>query len=78
MATNKQQQLLEAYKQTQADIGNIIGWINCELGKYDESAPTWGTVGSLKHVRQNLIETLTFLSGIDEAAIKRGLEEMNS
>ena len=78
MANKTKPQVLDAFKQTKGEIANLMGWIGCELGKHDEDNVNWGTVGSFNHVRQNLIETLMFLSGIDEAAIKRSLTELDS
>ena len=73
---NKHQQLLTAHRQTQAEIGNLVGWLTCELQRRSEEKTTWGTVGSLQHVRSNLIETLAFLSGMSQSEIKDSLEEM--
>jgi hypothetical protein len=46
------------------------------MQKYNEADITWATVGSLEHVRENLIETLAFLSGINTTEIQRSLDEL--
>ena len=66
--------LKKAYAETKADIGNLLGWFECELEKNPTSL-NWGHLGSLEHVRGNLIETLSFISGIEIDMIKDSLAE---
>ena len=66
--------LTKAYDSDKTDIGNLLGWFECELDK-EPADLNWGHVGSLSHVRTNLIETLSFMSGIEQDQIKDGLAE---
>ena len=66
--------LKKAYDSAKADIANLLGWFECELDKQPADL-NWGHLGSLNHARENLIETLSFMSGIDAEQIKKGLEE---
>ena len=70
------QSALDALKRARADVASLTDWLECELQKQTDENVTWATVGTLEHVRENLIETLAFFSGFDEAEIKRSLEEL--
>jgi hypothetical protein len=74
--TQNNQAAMTAFKRAQADIASLADWFECEMQKYDEAEVTWATVGSLEHVRENLIETLAFLSGINTTEIQRSLDEL--
>ena len=71
MATND---VKTAYQTAKNDIANLIGWFECESQKEPETIQ-WLRVGTLNHVRQNLIETLSFLSGFETREIENSLEE---
>lgn len=71
MATND---VKTAYENAKSDIANLLGFFECELSK-ERTVVQWGWVGTLNHVRQNLIETLSFMSGFSEEEIKNTLEE---
>ena len=77
MQKNKQA-VIDALKRARADVASLTDWLECELEKQNDDEVTWGTVGTLEHVRANLIETLAFFSGIDESEIKRSLDELHS
>jgi len=62
------------YQNAKSDITNLLGFFECELGKTPQEID-WTHVGSLKHVRQNLMETLSFMSGIQVQDIEDTLEE---
>lgn len=64
-----------AYETAKSDIANLLGWFECELQKEPETIQ-WPRVGTLNHVRQNLIETLSFLSGFETREIENSLEEI--
>ena len=75
---NNTQRMMDAFKRAQADIASLADWIECELEKYeDDDEVTWASVGSLEHVRENLIETLAFFSGVEQSEIKRSLDELH-
>ncbi|MBL7215219.1 MAG: hypothetical protein ISS71_06030 [Phycisphaerae bacterium] len=68
------QDVKTAYENAKSDIANLLGWFECELQKEPEIIQ-WPRVGTLNHVRQNLIETLSFLSGFETREIENSLEE---
>ena len=74
---NNKQRMIAALKRAQADIASLADWIECELDKQNDDEITWATVGSLEHVRENLIETLAFFSGVEQSEIKRSLDELH-
>jgi len=79
MATQSNtKRMMDALSKARNDIANLTGWLDCELQKYDAQNVTWSTVSSLEHVRENMTETLAFLSGMDQAEIARSLDEMNA
>ena len=63
-----------AYENAKTDIANLLGWFECEMAKQPAKL-NWGHVGSLNHIRENLIETLSFISSISEEMIKDSLAE---
>lgn len=65
---------ITAYETGKKDIANLLGWFECELDKQPADL-NWGHVGSLSKIRIDLIETLSFLSGIAVDEIKNSLEE---
>ena len=71
---NNDEKLNKTYTDTKADIANLLGWFECEMQKQPAKL-NWGHLGSLEHVRANLIETLSFISGISEDMIKDSLAE---
>lgn len=68
------QEVKTAYETAKKDIANLLGWFECELAKEPKDL-NWGHTGSLNRVRQDLLETLSFLSGFDIESIKENLEE---
>ncbi len=76
--TQNTQRMIDAIKRARADIASLADWIECELDKQNDDEVTWATVGSLEHVRENLIETLAFFSGVEQSEIQRSLDELHS
>lgn len=70
--------IADGIQRARADIASLTDWLELELDKQRDAAPTWGDVNALEHVRENLIETLAFFSGVEEAQIKRSLDELHS
>ena len=68
------QDVKTAYETAKNDIANLLGFFECELSK-ERTVVQWGWVGTLNKVKSDLIETLSFLSGIAEDEIKNSLEE---
>ena len=76
-APNKQR-MMDAFKRAQADVASLADWIECELDKYDDDGEvSWASVGSLEHVREQLVETLAFFSGVEQTEIQRSLDELH-
>ncbi len=69
--------MMDAFRRAQADIASLADWIECELDKESADEVTWASVGSLEHVRENLIETLALLSGVNQSEIQRSLDELH-
>ena len=67
-------ELKKAYDSAKTDIANLLGWFECELDK-EPADLNWAHVGSLSKIRTDLVETLSFMSGIDQDPIKDGLAE---
>ena len=68
------QDIKTEYENAKRDIANLLGFFECELGKTPQEID-WTHVGSLRHIRQNLMETLSFMSGIEIAEIENTLQE---
>ena len=66
--------LTKAYDSVKTDIANLLGWFECELDKQPTDL-NWSRVGSLSKIRTDLVETLSFMSGIEQDMIKDGLAE---
>jgi hypothetical protein len=66
--------LTKAYDSVKTDIANLLGWFECELDKQPANL-NWSHVGSLSKIRTDLVETLSFISGIETDMIKDGLAE---
>jgi len=78
MATqNNKQRMMDAVKCARADIASLADWIECELDKENDDEVTWASVNSLEHVRQQLMETLAFFSGVEQSEIQRSLDELH-
>ena len=71
---NNDEKMKNAYQNAKNDIASLLGWFECELSKEPDKLH-WGHVGRLNHIRENLIETLAFMSGFDAGQIKNTLEE---
>ena len=69
-----QQDAQTAYQTAKKDIANLLGWFECEMAK-GQANINWVQAGTLNHVKENLLETLSFLSGFDIEAIKETLDE---
>jgi len=77
-AKTNTKRITDAFNRAKADVASLADWIECELDKQDGQQITWASVGSLEYVREHLIETLAFLSGVEHPEIQRGLDELHS
>jgi hypothetical protein len=71
---NNTEKMKTAYTEAKADIASLLGWLECEMQK-EPAKLNWGQVGSLTQVRTELLQTLSFISGIPEAQINDSLTE---
>jgi hypothetical protein len=69
----------DAYQARQSDIARLIDVLQMELDKHADAARAeernWGRVGDLGKVRSDLIEMVSFMSGMDRQAIEGFLAE---
>ena len=77
--TTKKQTAQDAYVQHRKDITSLMLWLELELEKHQANASEhpkdWGFVGDLGHVREKLIEMMTFLSHSQQHEIQDLLSE---
>ena len=69
----------DTYAQHRKDITSLMLWLELELNKHQANASKhpkdWGFVGDLGHVREKLIEMMTFLSHSEQHEIEALLSE---
>jgi hypothetical protein len=66
----------EAYARQQKDIANLMEWLQIRLREdaaEDFDAKNWADVGTLAHVREQLVHTLAFMANVEDADIERML-----
>ena len=82
MATKTKKTAAQTYEERAQDIGAMMGWLQDELDVHEEKAKAeplnYGYAGDLGHVREKLVEILTFLSGNDERAIAEALADLRN
>jgi len=77
-AKTNTKRMTDAFKRAKADVASLADWIECELDKQRGKQISWASVGSLEYVREQLIETLAFFSGVEPSEIQRSLDELHS
>lgn len=69
----------ETYAARRADIARLWDVIDMELGKHADAANAdpnnWGRVGDLGHIRGDLINVVSFLSGMETEEIERFMND---
>jgi hypothetical protein len=69
----------DAYQAHTHDIARLLDVLQMELEKHADAAKAdpknWGKVGDLGRVRNDLIEIVGFMSGMDREAIENFLAE---
>jgi hypothetical protein len=68
------QDVKTAYETAKSDIASLLGFFECELGKEPKNL-NWVHVEELRYIRKSLMETLSFMSGIEVSEIENTLEE---
>ena len=71
---NNEKKMKTAYTEAKADIAALLGWFECAMQK-EPAKLNWGQIGAWNQVRAELVETLSFISGISEEQIKDSLAE---
>ena len=51
-----------------------MAWLEIELGKTPDTIQ-WAHVGSLNKIKEDLLETLSFITDFDTESLKEALEE---
>ena len=78
MATK--QTAAETYAEREQDIAAILEWIETEMETHRErqgkAEGDWGHTGDLGHVRDELKNVLSFLSGASSDEIDRNLADL--
>jgi hypothetical protein len=71
----------EVYAEREQDIAAILEWIETELETHRErrgkTEGDWGHVGDLGHVRDELKNVLSFLSGASSDEIDHNLADLH-
>ena len=70
----KDNYLNQIYRQTRQDVYNILDLLKDQLDTEDTEI-NWGHVGSLGHIRGNLMDTYCFASGDEPDKISKKLDE---
>lgn len=70
---------METYRRRAADNTALLGLLAVELNAHAEQTSTervnWDRTGDIGHVRNELIETLMFISGRDRLDIEQHLDQ---
>ena len=67
----------KAYTRMQAEIASLLDWLECELTKDADEEITWSSFTGLAKVKQDLKETLEFISNVPTDQIERSLDELH-
>jgi hypothetical protein len=73
----KEQTAAQAYQNAKFDIASLLDRIGQELEQTPEKLH-WGHAGDMMHLRQNLIEALSEMTGFTEDAIRETLEDIRT
>jgi SpoVK/Ycf46/Vps4 family AAA+-type ATPase len=72
--TNKTE-IKTAYDNARFDLDSLMNLMEMELAKPQDN-PDWGHVGSMRHVRQELLELVSHLTGRSINTLREALEEI--
>ncbi len=64
-----------AYTSAKNDIANLIGWIQQEI-RIPPEAANWSHAGTMKNLRQQMIDALKSITGMTGVEIEEALDEM--
>ena len=74
MATNNDSSAEQTYANRASDIARLIDVLQMELERHakeaSEKPKDWGYAGTLGKVRSDLLETLSFISGMERETIE--------
>ncbi len=67
-----------AIARNKGDIASLLDHLGqlVQAEGEGETDANWGIVGSLAHVREHLIESVQFLSGLDREDVESALDDM--
>ncbi len=69
----------ETYRTRREDVARLLDWLGMELEKADQAAAAaprdWSIAGSMGRIRNDLIDLLESVSGIERELIEETLDE---
>ena len=75
MRTTSKTEIQNAYDNARFDIDSLMNLMEMELAKPQDN-PNWGHVGTMRHIRHELIELVSHLTGRSIATLREALEEL--
>jgi hypothetical protein len=69
--------LKASLQRARADIASLSDWIEIEVDRQRQSGVDEATVRTLSDVRDSLVSTLAFISGVGRKEIQRSLDELH-
>jgi hypothetical protein len=65
----------KAYDNARFDIDSLMNLMEMELAK-PQDHPNWGQAGTMKHVKNELLELVSHLTGRSIATLREALDEI--
>lgn len=75
MRKTSKTEIKTAYDNARFDIDSLMNLMEMELAKTQDN-PNWGHVGTMRHVRHELLELVSHLTGTPVASLREALEEI--
>ena len=75
MRKTNQTEIQTAYDNARFDIDSLMNLMEMELANAQDK-PNWGHVGTMRHVRGELLELVSHLTGRPVATLREALEEL--
>ena len=75
MRKTSKTEIKTAYDNARFDIDSLMNLMEMELAK-PQAEPNWGHVGTMRHVRHELLELVSHLTGRSVATLREALEEL--
>jgi len=75
MRKTSKTEIQTAYDNARFDIDSLMNLMEMELAK-PQAEPNWGHIGTMRHVRHELLELVSHLTGRSVATLREALEEL--